>query len=216
MIPVTMKLIVIGAGAHAKVVIEAIRAAALGEIVGLIDPSPNLHSVLGVPIIGDDDDVERLRNEGVESAVVALGGNALRLKIANKLRNLGFTLPAVIHPSALVSPSARVEEGAILMARAVLGTESVLRALAIVNTAASVDHDNLIGVAAHIAPGCALAGNVEVGERALVGVGSAIVPGVRIGAGAVVGAGSAVVRHVGAGTTVGGAPARILRLKEQR
>ena len=211
-----MKLIVIGAGAHAKVVIEAIRAAALGEIIGLIDPSPVSHSVLSVPIIGDDDDLERLRIEGIESAVVALGGNALRLKVANKLRDLGFALPAVIHPSALVSPSALVEEGAILMARAVLGTESVLRALAILNTAASVDHDNIIGVAAHIAPGCALAGNVDVGERALVGIGSAVVPGIRIGAGAVVGAGSAVVQNVAAGSTVGGAPARILRSKEQR
>ena len=214
MTPVTMKLIVVGAGAHAKVVIEAIRAAALGEIVGMIDPSPALPSILGVPIIGDDDDLERLRVEGIAGAVVGLGGNALRLKIGNQLRDLGFALPTVMHPSALVSPSARIEEGAVLMARAVVGTESLVCALAIVNTAASVDHDNIIGVAAHVAPGCALAGHVEVGERALVGVGSAVGPGIRIGAGAVVGVGSAVVTHVAAGTTVGGAPARPLRPKE--
>ena len=65
--------------------------------------------------------------------------------------------------------------------------------------------------AAHVAPGCALAGNVRVGVRTLIGVGSAVRPGIRIGADVIVGTGSAVVSDVPDGATVAGVPARLLR-----
>jgi acetyltransferase-like isoleucine patch superfamily enzyme len=101
----------------------------------------------------------------------------------------------------------------VVMARSIVGTEAVIDDWVIVNTGAVIDHDNRLCTAAHVAPGCALAGNVKVGERALVGVGSAVRPGIEIGADAVVGAGSAVVADVPAATRVGGVPAR--RLKER-
>jgi UDP-perosamine 4-acetyltransferase len=97
------------------------------------------------------------------------------------------------------------------MARACLGPDARIGALAIVNTNAVVEHDNILGQAAHVAPGCALAGNVTVGDRALLGVGVSVRPGIAIGADAVIGAGSAVVRDVPSGGRMGGVPAAPLR-----
>ena len=200
----------VGAGGHAKVVIEVARAEGRFDIVGVVDPRPPAERVLGVPVLGGDEILPRLRAEGVAWAFVALGGNAARERIGAGLRAAGFRLATLAHPSAVVMPSARVGEGVVVMARVVVSAEARVDDLAILNTGAVVEHDNLIGVAAHVAPLAALAGNVRVGARALIGVGSAIRPGVSVGEDAVVGAGSAVVADVAAGTLVGGVPARAL------
>jgi UDP-perosamine 4-acetyltransferase len=176
-----------------------------------VDPNPPSPIVLGLPVLGGDEVLERLRQEGAEAAVVALGGNALRQRVGDRLAAMGYALPALVHPAAQLSPSATVEEGAVIMARACLGPDARIGRLAIVNTNAVVEHDNLLGQAAHVAPGCALAGNVTLGDRALLGVGSAVRPGILIGADAVIGAGSAVVRDVPPGARMGGAPAAPLR-----
>jgi UDP-perosamine 4-acetyltransferase len=209
-----LRVAIIGAGGHAKVVIEAIRAQG-GEVLGLVDPTPNLPPVLGVPILGGDEVLSALRAQGIDATVVAIGSNALRERLGRKARSLGFALPNVVHPSALLSPSARLGAGIVVMARAVIGTDSVVEDLAIVNTAATIDHDNEIGLAAHVAPGCALAGTVRIGARALIGIGSALRPGIRVGADAIIGAGSAVVADVPNAAMVGGAPAKALQRRDR-
>ena len=205
------RLVLVGAGGHAKVVLEVFRAMGGFEIIGFVDPNSAAPAVLGVPVLGGDEVLETLRGQGVELAFVALGDNRLRQNVGAHLRAVGFTLPAAIHPSAQVSPSATIGEGAVVMANATVGTETAIDEFAILNTGALVDHDNHICAASHVAPGCALAGNVTVGERAFVGVGSAVRPGIRIGADAVVGAGSAVVSDIPVSGRVAGVPARPLR-----
>src|ERR1700736_723761 len=209
--PMTRRsVVIIGAGFHAKVVLEAVRAMELFDVVGMIDPGAHAE-VLGVPVLGGDEILPSLREQGVVAAVAGVGENRLRQRLGARLRELGFALPPVIHPEAFISPTAQILDGAVIMARAVVGTQTIVREFAIVNTGAIIDHDNVIGEAAHVAPGCSLAGSVRIGARALVGVGSSIRPKITVGADAVVGAGSAVVKDVAAGAWVGGVPARPLR-----
>ena len=205
-----MQVVIIGAGGHGKVALEVFLASGGFHVVGLIDPAPVAPSLFGVPVLGGDAMLPMLRRDGVEAAFVALGSNRLRERIGAEVAAMGFALPAAVHPSAVISPSARIGAGVAVMARAVVGTETNVRDLAIVNTAAVLDHDNLIEEAAHVAPGCALAGAVRLGARSLVGVGSAVRPGIRIGADVIIGAGSAVVADLADGMRVGGVPARPL------
>ncbi len=201
------RLLIVGAGGHAGVVIEVFRAMGGFEIVGLVAQAgpPRL---LGVPWLGDESRLEALRREGVEAAFVAVGDNAARARLAALLG--GFALPAAVHPAALVSPSALVGEGAALMARAVLGTQARLGRLAILNTGAIAEHDVVLEEACHAAPGSVLCGQARLGERALLGAGASVRPGVRVGIDAVVGTGAAVIEDVADGARVGGVPARPL------
>lgn len=203
------RFVVVGAGGHAKVVVEALRAAA-ADVVGLIAPAAPGTVVLGLPVLGDDDVLARLRAEGLTDAALGLGDNRRRAALAEHLVGLGFSLPPVLHPAAWISPSARVGAGVVVLQHAAVSAEAVLGRAAIVNSGAIVEHDDIIGEVAHVAPGCALAGGVSVGARALIGIGSVVRPGVTIGADAVVGAGSVVVADVDAGVTVAGCPARPL------
>ena len=206
---------VIGAGGHAKVVIEAIWAMDGFEIVGVIDPKPENPELLGVPVLGGDEELPKLLIEGVTAAVVAIGANSTRQRIGHTLLAMGFTLPQIRHPSAFISPSATIAQGTVIMAMAIVGTLACVRDLAIINTGAIVEHDSEVGEAAHIAPGVVLAGRVRVGNRALVGAGTVVRPYIIIGNDAVVGAGSAVVANVLAASVVAGTPAKLLKRHNQ-
>lgn len=194
-------LLVLGAGGHARPVIEALRAMGLA-VAGLLDDVARA-PVLGVPVLGP---LDGLGAQGASAAVIAIGDNAMRARLGAACRAHGLALPAVIHPSALLSPSARIGAGVQVMARAVIGPEATLDELALVNTGAIVEHECRIGPAAHLGPGAVLCGSVTVGARALVGAGAVVRPGCRIGDDAVIGAGAAVTQHVAAGAGRPAAP----------
>ena len=200
-------IIVIGARGHAKVVIEILRD--MGERVDYCvgaDDSPDV--CLGVPVLKGDGNLKRLHSEGYRRAFVAVGANQIRQRLADTAERVGFDLVSAVHPRSLVSPSARLGAGVAVMAGVVINADSSIDDLVIVNTGASVDHDCRIGRAVHIAPHCALAGNVTVGAGSFLGVGCKVVPEVRIGQNVTVGAGGVVVSDIADGVTAMGIPAR--------
>lgn len=201
-------VVVLGAGGHAKVVIELLRASG-HEVFGVLDADPTPRTVVGAHVIGDDSKLGDLKAQGVTRAFIAIGDNGLRLRLGRKAQRAGFELVNAISPVARVSPSARLGVGIAIMAGAVINAETDLGDLAIINTGAVIDHDGIIGEAAHIAPGCALAGDVTVGQRAFLGVGTSVIPGRRIGDDVVVGAGACVVHDIPAGALAMGVPARV-------
>lgn len=204
----TTGVVIIGGGGHAKVVIESLRAAGR-TIVAVIDADPTPRDVLGVPVVGDDSVLPRLRREGLTRAFVAIGDNRLRFKLAERLRAQGFELANAIHPAAVLSSSARLGQGVAVMAGAVINAETDVGDLSIINTGAVVDHDCRLGAACHLGPASALAGGVRIGDRTFLGVGSRVIPNIKIGADTVVGAGSIVVRDLADGVVAFGVPAKI-------
>jgi len=210
-LPISLPLLLIGAGGHAKVVIELFRAAHAYEPVGLVVREPSTGSVLGVPIVGTDSDLSRLRKTGLSRAFVAIGDNERRLATGRGLERLGFEIVNAISPMAAVSPSACLGRGIAIMAGVSINADAQIDDFAVINTGASIDHDCHVGEGSHVAPGCAIAGNVMIGRLALIGIGSSAIPGISIGDGATIGAGACVVRNVPSGAIARGVPARVVR-----
>lgn len=207
----------LGAGGHAKVVIDILNAAGGYEIVGLLDIDPRRHGdrVMGVPVCGADDMLEDFYGRGIRHAFVGIGsvGDSSRRRQAyERCRVAGFEMVRAVHPRAIVSAAASLGDGTTVMAAAVINPDAVVGRNVIINTGAIVEHDCRIGDHVHVATGACLAGGVVVADGAHVGAGATIREGLRVGVGAVVGAGAVVVTDVPDGVVVVGNPARASRV----
>ena len=204
----TETITVVGAGGHAKVVVAILQAADRGPLLIFDDDSETWGTeLLGVPILGSIGSIARAAEEIPEAAIVAVGDNRLRAKLASTL-NLAWT--TAVHPSAIVHPSVSIGPGSVVCAGAIIQPGTRIGCHVIVNTAASVDHDCELGDFVHLAPGAQIAGGVRIGAGTLIGIGSSIVPEVAVGKWVTVGAGAAVAGDLPDGCTAVGVPARVV------
>jgi len=202
-----MRLFILGAGGHAKVVLATVMEAGL-EVAGILDDDPSKWGtdLLGIPVLGP---LSWLKRESEPWAILAIGDNATRKRLDQELQ--GVRWAKVVHPKAYVHPTAVIGEGTVVLVGAIVQPMARIGRHVIINTGAIVEHDCQVGDFAHLAPGVRLAGGVKVGEACLLGVGTSVVPQVCIGDGSVVGAGSVVVRDIPPGVVAYGIPAQVRR-----
>lgn len=202
-----MRLLVVGAGGHAKVVIDAAEAAGF-TIAGVIGTPADEREVLGHRVSHGDAEVR------ADGFIVAIGDNALRARRFAEFAASGLAPVTVAHPSAVLGKDVVIGDGTFLAAGVIVNAGARIGADTILNTACSVDHDCFIGEHAHVGPQVALCGAVTIGEGALLGVGSCASPGVSVGDWCVVGAGAAVVGDLPPNAVCVGVPARAVRSSE--
>lgn len=206
----TDKVLVLGAGGHAKVVIDVLRAAGHG-VVAVFDDDPGRQGeeFRGARIAGAIADAEAYAaREGVHHFIVAIGNNVARLTLGRRLEAAGLLPLVAVHPSAVIAPGVCIGGGTVVMPGVCINADTRIAGHAIINTGARVDHDCVIGEGVHLAPGTVLCGSVAVGELAFLGAGVTAIPGMRLGARCVVAAGGVVVRPVADDMMVRGVPAR--------
>jgi UDP-perosamine 4-acetyltransferase len=198
-----LPLLVIGAGGHGRVLIDALQLAGR-SILGVVDPAFAAGSLApsGLKVLGGDEALDRF-SAGDVMMVNGVGSTRTMVQrdlIYRRLSAKGFRFATVVHPSAVVSPSAKLAEGVQVMAGCVIQSGASIGANSIINTSASVDHDCKIGESVHIAPGVTLSGSVNVGDAAHIGTGAVVIQGVSIGRNSLVAAGAVVYRDVADGT----------------
>ena len=200
------ELVLVGFGGHAKSIVDSIEAAGIYHIAGYTDPKSRCE-YHGYKCLGTDDDLAWLFQNGIRKAVVSVGylgkGN-LRNRLYEKLKQVGYQLPAIIDPSAVIGKDVKIGEGTYIGKRAVLNAGTQIGKMSIINTGAIVEHESKVGEFTHIAVGSVLCGSVSVGRKCLIGAGAVVIQEIEIEDEAVIGAGSVILGHIKRAETVYG------------
>ncbi|WP_460389434.1 NeuD/PglB/VioB family sugar acetyltransferase, partial [Thermus thalpophilus] len=169
-----MKLVVIGAGGHGKVVVATAMEAGM-EVLAVLDDDSNKWGsrLLEAPVWGPIFSFSSFAHETDVGFVLAIGENKLRKKLATQIQ--GVRWATLVHPKAYVHPSASVGEGTVIFAGAVVQPSALIGKHVIVNTGAVVEHDCKVGDWAHLASGARLAGGVNIEEGAFLGTGGVVI-----------------------------------------
>ncbi|MCT7648039.1 NeuD/PglB/VioB family sugar acetyltransferase [Aliarcobacter butzleri] len=166
------KIVLIGGGGHCHSVIDVIEQENKYEIIGIVDTKENIgKKVLDYKIIACDDDLETIFLS-CKNAFITVGqieSNKIRVKIYNKLKEIGFDLPVIISPLAYVSNHSSIEEGTIIMHHALVNANTKIGKNCIINTKALIEHDCVVEDNCHISTASVINGGVRVKENSFFG-----------------------------------------------
>ena len=140
-------LLILGAGGFGQLLRETALELRQWERIAFLDDAIKREGVLGKCV-----DYLDYKDE-FDYAYPAFGDNHLRIEWLDKLRRAGFTVPTLLHPSAIISPSVIVGSGAAVLHRAVIATGASIGEGCLVNIGAILDHDVRLEKGAHIGLG---------------------------------------------------------------
>jgi len=193
-----IKIILVGAGGHAKSCIDVIETTKTLKIAGIIDKNVGKKRISGYQVIGSDKNLAKYKKK-YKYAFIVIGqikSSKIRKSIYNNLISLGYKLPIIKSKHAYVSKNSNIGIGTIIMHGAAVNTNVKIGKNCIINTKSLIEHDVKIGNHCHISTGAIINGGVSIGDGTFVGSGSIIKEGIKIGKECVVGAGCIVKKNI--------------------
>ena len=193
------KIILVGAGGHARSCIDVIELNGFYKIAGLVEKdNADGNENLGYPIIGTDDDLYDLRKK-YEFALVTVGqikSASTRGRLFCLLSDLAYKLPVIVSPRAHVSQHSKIGAGTIIMHDVIVNANAEIGQNCIINNKVLIEHDTVIGDNCHIATGAIVNGEVTVGSESFIGSGAVTTQSISIGSSSVIGAGTVIKTNV--------------------
>jgi sugar O-acyltransferase (sialic acid O-acetyltransferase NeuD family) len=203
-------IFVIGAGGHAKVLIDCLHAGGL-SIKYVLEKNTSLFGskILNEEVVSDT----ILQNFDPENVLLVNGvgsvnRSSLRVAIYNAYKKKGYTFLSVIHPTAHIGEDVTWGEGCQIMAGSIIQSSTKLGVNVIVNTKTSIDHDCVIADHVHLAPGVTLCGSVVIGNETHIGTGATVIQNITIGDHSLLAAGAVLLKSIGSDVNMAGVPAR--------
>lgn len=137
-------LLIIGAGGHGRVVAEIAQDCGYKKIAFLDDNSKDA--------IGKINEMQKFVSLYKE-AFVAIGNNKVRGEILTQLKETGYEMPVLIHPTAYISKSAIIKPGTVVEPKAIVNTNAAIEEGCIISVGAIVDHDTQLEKYVHVNAG---------------------------------------------------------------
>lgn len=205
------KIVIIGAGGHAKVIADIIIKSG-DEVIGFLDDNVEIGTIIikfkSLKIIGTSKDIKNFDDNTF--FVIGIGSNDIRKKISAENNVKWYT---AVHPNAIIGIDVIIEEGTVIMPGAIINVGTRIGKHSIINTSASIDHDNEIGNFVHVSPNATLAGTVKVCDLTHIGAGATVKNNISINKKSVIGAGAVVIKDINEEGTHIGIPTKFLERK---
>lgn len=191
-------LIIVGAGGHARPVIEAAQSQKkIHRILGVLDSNlmDENESILGVPVLGDISLLDKFNSKEVD-VFIAIGDNQSRRMLFQQIKSLGFNLPNIIHSNANVCSSARIGCGNFIGIYASVGPLAKVGNGCIINSYVNIEHEVALGEFCQLAPNSVVCGRTQISSDVFVGASAVIIDHLSISPGVIIGAGSVVLKNI--------------------
>ena len=164
-----MNLLILGAGSQGHVLKE------IAEVTEMFNKIDFL----------DDDTANELAIDTCENftryverypiAIPSFGNCELRKKWADALRDRGFILPRIIHPSATISNQVSIAEGVMIEAKAIIGNgvtierNCIISAGAVLDKGCTIKENSFIGCASTIVKNAVVSANTWISSGSTFG-----------------------------------------------
>lgn len=198
-----MKLTIVGASGHGKVVADIAEKMGYSDIA-FLDDNPNLKTCGKWPVIGPCN----MRCNIDQDFFIAIGNTETRENLAARFRDRHMA--TLIHPAAVVADDVEIGAGSVIMPGVVINSGTKIGKSCIINTSSSVDHDCILDDYVHVSVGSHLCGTVMIGKSTWIGAGAIVSNNISVCAGCMIGAGATVVRSIDIAGTYLGVPAKML------
>lgn len=200
-----MKLMIIGASGHGKVVADIAEKSGYDEIE-FYDDDNSLSCCGKWPVVGSS---RELDSDKTCPLFVAIGNSTIRKKIMDKYADRNIV--TLIHPNAVIAEDVTIGKGTVVIGGTVINSSVSIGKGCIINTSSSIGHDCILGEYVHTAPGSHICGTVDVGDETWIGAGATVINNVNICGHCMIGAGTVVVNNIEVSGTYVGVPARIIK-----
>ncbi len=208
-------IVIIGSSGHAKVIIDIIEQQEKYEIAGFLDRNREAgEQTFDYKVLGKEEDLPQLlATHAINGAIVAIGDNYVRSKVACQVRTICPDLPFVcaIHPKSTIGKNVSIREGTVIMAGVTVNPCSSIGRFCILNTSSSLDHDSVMEDFSSLAPHATTGGHCRIGGFSAVSIGAVLIHGIHVGEHSIVGAGATVLHNIKPLKVAYGTPAKAVR-----
>ena len=136
------KLLLVGAGGFGRVVSELARQT---YDCAFVDDGVDIGTVIcDIPVIGHTENLLELFAE-YKKLVIVIGNNVVRERIYDLAKDIGYSFPNLISPSAYISPYAQLGWGCVILNNAVVQNGSIVGNAVLINPGVEIHHDSSVG-----------------------------------------------------------------------